>query len=1147
MHSYGYGEPGAHGIVHELAAFHAAMTKVRRFALFALVFIALAPAAFSQSAASQSAGAPQRLRIEYLEEPLGLDEPKPRFSWELEDTRRGARQTAYEIVVANDAAKLDLDARATQPTGNADATALGDAIVWRSGKVLSDATCHVEYAGTALASTRDYFWHVRTYDADSQPSPWSRTAHWRTGLLAESDWKARWIGDSEPPQSGAPASFGWRTHAHAAEDDLQWVQIDFGAPQAVDELRLYPAREGASLFPVRYRLWMSDDPAFPGTAPIHVVDANVSDIPDPAGSVVVNALSGRPKARCFRLGIFKLAGAGDGKFGAALSEIELRDRGRVVSYGVRATASDSVEEQGWSLRNLFDGVIGSRAAIPGPTAPAIALRREFTLDAPHVQRATAYATARGVYALRINGRAVGDQVLTPGFTDYAQRIPYQAYDVTELLRGGANAIALTLGDGWYAGNAGFGSALAGVPERGAYGDRTSALVQLEIDLSDGRHVTLASDETWLCSTDGPIRENDLVAGETHDARRMRAGWDEPGFDAKGWRAASKLDRPAARLVGQGWEPVRVRADVAAVALQEPAPGVYVFDFGRVLSGWCRLACSAASGTEIVLRHAQAVDAHGGLDTRNLAGPYFTAAQTDRFIASGAGREVFEPAFTLHGFRFVEVRGLATPPALADLVAREVGSSARTTASFACSEPVLEGLWRNAVATQRAQFGSVFTSGCAGAERAGSLYDFGACARAALYTLDLAAFAGKWTADVRDARASDGRFRDVAPHPCAPDLWLVSSPGACDAAASVPYAAWIEYGDRRLLERHVEALSVHADVLLNTNRARRWDTLRGLDPGDVGNGATLRGTSWTPASCELPRDLFATVNLWQTTDTVARVRELLGLGRDPGPLYRGEPMGYRDLADVLRATFEQRTLSYAGGLDGDTQAGYALALATEIVPPARRDAVVRKLEDALARADGQLTTGRATTTRALVELSRAGVAADVYACDTRYPALGWQLQRGATSVWERRDALAPDRAELDARSGDLAGLGFTSIGEWLVGWVAGLRPDERKPGWSRFVVAPAPCARVTSASASHDTLRGRVEAGWTKRGDVFELDVLVPPNTSATVVLPVPEAAPLSESGKPVAESAEYVRVVERKGGRTVLEVRAGRYHFRAGG
>jgi alpha-L-rhamnosidase len=1126
------------------------MPKVRRFALISLALAGLCSAGFSQSA-----GAPQRLRIEYLENPLGLDETTPRFSWELDDARRGAEQTAYEIVVATDAVILDMDARAPAQTGFAGATVPSDAIVWRSGKVLSDATCHVEYAGAQLASDREYVWRVRTYDAQSQPSPWSAVATWRMGLLAPADWKARWIADSVPPVSGVSASFGWRTHTFPAADDLQWVQVDFGAPQPVDEIRLYPAREGASLYPVQYRVWMSDDPEFPGSAPIHVVDTTVKPVAEPRGEVVKHVLSGRPKARCFRLGILQLASAGEKSFGAALAELEFRDQGRVVSRGVLATCSDSVEEEGWSVRKLFDGELGSRAAVPGPTAPALALRHEFTLDAG-VKRATAYATARGVYALRINGRAVGDQVLAPGWTDYTQRVAYQAYDATELVQQGSNAIALTLGDGWYAGDAGFGALLAGLPPRGVYGTQPSALVQLEIDLANGAHVTVASDGTWRCSTDGPIRENDLLAGETHDARRELKGWDTAGFvatsvepagsAATGWRAVRVLDEAPSHLVAQRCEPVRVRGELPARSVNEPAPGVYVFDFGRIVSGWCRLTCSGASGTTVELRHAEAVDARGALATQNLGGKFTSAAQTDRCVLRGSGRETFEPQFTLHGFRYVEVRGLASPPALGDLVAREVSSSARETATFRCSEPVLEGLWRNSVATQRAHLGSVFVANAAREERTGSLAEFAACARAALYTLDLAAFLGKWTADVRDARASDGRFRDLAPHPCPPDLWLVSSPGACDAAVSVPWAAWIEYGDRRLLERHVEAMSRHADVLLNTNRTRRWESFRGLDPGDRANGATVRAESWKPAGSAVPRELFATMHLWQTADTVARVRELLGLGRDPGPAYRGEPMSYRDLAELVRTTFGTRALSYAGGLDGDTQAGYALALATGIVPAQRRDQVVQKLVEALARRDGQLTTGVATTTRALVELSRAGVPADTFACDTRFPSLGWQLERGATTAWEKRDAFAPERAELDASSGDLSQLGFTSIGEWLAGWVAGLRPDEDQPGWKHFFIAPAPCARVTSASASHLSLRGNIETAWVKRGDTFELDALVPPNTTATIVLPVPASASLTEAGKPVAAGAEHVRVVERADGRTVLEVAAGRYHFRSG-
>jgi len=1072
--------------------------------------------------------APRDLRVEYLTNPIGLDEPKPRLSWIVDDARRGAVQSAYELAVGEDRAALEQDQRLT----------------WTSGKVASDATNQIEYGGPRLESGHTYWWKVRSHDAAGQVSPWSASASWSVGPLAPTDWTARWIRHAEPQPVDVPAHDGWFSGWQPNADDLVWVQIDLGVQTNMTDVRLYPAHpaDGSAghLFPLKYKVWMADEPTFMVKMPLHLIDETFREAPNPGDKPVHHKLSSTFKLRYLRFGFVlnsKVEGRGHG---VALSEIEVLNGATVISRGVRATCSHSVEQGGWGLANLFDGRTESSPAHPAPPPAGTRLRREFELAQP-IARATLHASALGVYQLRLNGQRVGERVLAPEWTHYGLRSLYQSYDVTALLQQGANALAADLGDGWYAGRLGVVDDYAGMPRRGLYGRETMLLAQLDVELQDGSRVRIASDDQWRSTLAGPLRENDLLDGSTWDARRETPGWDRAGFAGQAWQpvtVAASLGRP---LVAQRSHPMRVARELAPVSIRTVAPGVHVADFGSYVSGWCRLTAAGQAGDTLVLRHAEGLTPDGALDSANLA----NLPQTDRFVLAGGGRETCEPLFTLHGFRYVEISGLATAPAADDLRALDVQTAARTTAEFACSEPVLEGLWRNTLATQRAHLAGNTLADFSRAGRVGGLGEFGAGAQAAMYSLDLAPLLARWANDVRDVVSSDGRLADIAPNPLDPARWYTSTPGACDAAVTVPWSAWVHYGDRRLLKNQHEFLRRHIDLILNFSRSGRWEYLRGLDLGDVGNCSTIPSPKWNARSTDLGREVFATAQLWQTTDTFVRIRKLLGEKLDPGAGYQGNPSGYPALADSVRTAFQKKWVNFEGRIDGTSQAGYALALATGAVDPALRPLVARHLKEALQATDGQLTTGIHTTHHALIELAREGFPSDEYLAQTAFPALGWQLERGATRLWARRDAYRPDSPLLRADSSSLSGLGFTGIGEYLCGWIGGLRPDPEHPGWREFLVAPAPTARVTQARVAYDSIVGRIEAAWKKGAAGFELELLVPANTRARVLLPAAAGAQLTEAGRPLAEAGPYVQLVEHTGGHALLRVQAGRYTLRA--
>jgi alpha-L-rhamnosidase len=1073
--------------------------------------------------------APKRLRLEYLENPIGIEEPRPRFSWELDDPRRGAVQSAYEIAVA--------------PSRDA---LLAGAAAWTTGRVASDATNQIEYAGPPLRYDAESWWRVRTWDARGVASPWSEPASWRMGPMTHTDWKGVWIADAAPVDKPKPAHDGWHSGWKPNEDDLVWVQIDFGQARPFEELRLHPARprdgEPGYLFPLKYRVWVSDEPTFMKKAvPTHIVDETFVDVPNPGGEPKAYRIGSRMNVRYVRFGFLKLAKDAVHGHGVALSEIELVDFGQVVSKGVAVSCSDSLEEGGWGLNKLFDGDKESHPAHDVPTPPAPLLRHEFVLDAP-VKRATAYATALGLYELSFNGRRAGDRVLAPEWTRYDGRVQYQAYDVTALLAQGRNAIGALLGEGWYAGRIGLADQFPGFPARGLYGDKPLFLMQLEVDLADGEHVTVTTrPETWKTTLEGPLRSNDLLDGETFDARRALVGWDRAGFDDAQWKPAENIGEPDQGIYAQPCEPIRVVEELPAISVREAQEGVWLFDVGRNVTGVCRLTCTGAAGSAVVLRHGEMLDADGRLYTANLR----KAAQTDRFVLRGGGRETFEPRFTYHGFRYVEVRGLAGKPEPGDLVARVLRTAARETSTFECSDPVLNGLWTNSRASLRGNLTGIATDCPQRDERLGWLGDFGAFAQTAMYQMDLAAFLGKWTADVREAQARNGGFPDFAPHPFNADQRFSCSPGWADAGVSVPWLAWVNYGDKRLLERHFAAMQRHVDFVMNYNRQFRWDTMRGNDYGDWLNGSTIVAEGWDTKGCEVSKDVFAWAFLRETTRTLGRIARVLRGNEDPSPVYQGVLMGYSDYSDNVRHAFQTKWINPEGRIDGETQAGYALALAFDLVPGELRARTAERLQAAIEARGGQLTTGFHTTHRALIELSRAGLPADAYASEARFPALGWQLAQGATTMWERRDGFVPGRGFQDPGMNSFDHFAFGSVGEWMMGWLLGLRPDEQAPGWKHFLVAPAPTAKVTSARGSHDTIRGRIEVAWTKTDGAFELEVLVPAGTSATVRLPARSGATITEGGKPLADAAPHATLARSAEGFVEIEAKAGRYRFRA--
>jgi alpha-L-rhamnosidase len=747
-------------------------------------------------------------------------------------------------------------------------------------------------------------------------------------------------------------------------------------------------------------------------------------------------------------------------------------------------------------------------------APSPYLRREFPLVKP-VRRARMYATARGVYELYINGNRVGNDVLAPGWTDYDRRIQYQTYDVTPLLAEGTNALGAVLGDGWFAGFFGFDP-----KHRGAlYGTRPQLLAQLVVEYEDGTTESFATEGSWSCSK-GPILFSDLLMGESYDARGEMPGWAEPGFDDSGWYGVEAEEIGETNLVAQPDEGIRVTEELEAKAVTEPEGGRYVFDLGRNIVGWVRLRVAGEAGTRVTLRHAETLNPDGTIYTENLR----SARQTDTYIVKGGGEEIYEPRFTFHGFRYVEVTGYPGEPPLDAVTGRVVHSATPPSGSFECSSSLVNELQENIVWGQRGNFLSVPTDCPQRDERLGWMGDAQVFVRTASFNMDVAAFFEKWMADVQDAQSPEGAFPDVAPLLRGSGLidlrW--GAPAWGDAGIIVPWTIYRTYGDTRIVERHYDAMARWMEYLHEANPGLIRKNRMGNNYGD-----------WlSPRGDHTPKHLLATAYWAYDAKLMAEMAVATGRNEDAKK--------YGDLNERIKAAFQQTYVSPDGRIEGDTQTCYLLALHMDLLPEELRSPAADHLVRTIEREDWHLSTGFVGVGYLCPVLTEAGYTDVAYRLleNETYPSWGYTIKNGATTIWERWDGWTEENGFQSPNMNSFNHYSLGSVGEWLYRYVAGI--DLGSPGYGRIVIRPRPGGNLTHASGTYDSVRGTISSSWKIEDGRFVLEALIPPNTTATVH--VPSTDDVTEGGSPVDE-ADGVEFVSAGEGETVLAVGSGRYEF----
>jgi alpha-L-rhamnosidase len=712
--------------------------------------------------------------------------------------------------------------------------------------------------------------------------------------------------------------------------------------------------------------------------------------------------------------------------------------------------------------------------------PCPLVRCEFDVH-PGVTRARLYVTALGVYEAQLNGATVGDHVLDPGWTSYNHRLRYQTFDVTGLLREGRNAIGAILGDGWYRGRFGFDGG-----RRNIYGDRLALLAQLEINYANGAAERIVTDEIWRAAR-GPILASDIYDGETYDARRERPGWSTTGYEDHDWVGVRALDRDFTTLVAPSGPPVRRIELLEPVTITTSPSGRTIVDFGQNLVGWLRITVRGQEGQTVTLRHAEILEG-GELCTR----PLRTARATDRYTLRGDGVETWEPRFTFHGFRYAEVAGWPGTLQEEDIRAVVCHSDLERTGWFECSDPLINRLHENAVWSMRGNFLDVPTDCPQRDERLGWTGDILAFAPTACFLYDSSGFLTSWLADLAAEQTAEGVIPFVVPN----ILPMSPLPAAAwgDAAVIVPWVLYQRYGDAGILAAQFESMCAWVDLVTAlAGEKRLWN--RGFQFGD-----------WLDPSAPADRPGAGPTNPYVVaTAYYARSAELLG--QIAGVLGRAEDAArYLRLAAEVRDAFDAEYVTPAGRVLSDSETAYALALQFGLLQDAKQRRRAGERLAALVRNSGyHISTGYVGTPLICDALCSVGE------YDTTFhllkqqgcPAWLYPVTMGATTIWERWDSLRPDGSVNPNSMTSFNHYALGAIADWLHRTVAGLAPAA--PAYSHIAIRPYPGGGLTRARARHITPYGLAESRWAIEGEQIEVEVVVPPNATASVALPGSDA------------------------------------------
>jgi len=1008
------------------------------------------------------------MTTQYQQNPLGIDDTAPQFSWKMRSPLENESQRACRILVSTDTAFS------------------GKSIVFDSGKIETSESVGFKYNGKPLTPRTRYWWKVQVWDNNGKMNE-SQPSWFETGLMNEGWSTAQWIGSSQAHFSKYRSIF-----------DISYdIELKPGCDHGTF---IYGYHDGRYVIADLNRSGMFTLSHVDGSkttldgsfefkthdGPYHIeLDVRATDYSKAYTTAV--SIDGvgcgeritsrfdpdeawQPYCRLYSIGYLQPEGQD-----AFLSNIVIRDNVWKRDLYVR---SDKIEAKGDGKPVLWS---------PADESGAAMLRRTVKLD-KEIKSARLYTTARGIYEYYINGQRLGDDRFNPGSTDYRYRILYNSYDITPLLSEGNNAICAQIGSGWFSDFTGFATSW-----QDQFGDDLSLLAKIVIEYADGTSQTIVSDSQWRVYDKGPVVSDSFLNGEDYDARREVKGWSKPGFDDSKWSGVTIYPAPEAKITAYIGSPIRTQMILKPVSVSEPQPGIFVYDMGQNMVGIPRIRLKGAEGQEITFRYGEMIypveppaepippltiadyEANKGMVyNQNYRG----ALSTDHYILKGDPEgEVFEPHFTFHGFRYIAIQGLAEALPLDNIEGLVMASVGECLSDYHTGNDNINQLYSNIVWGQRGNFLSIPTDCPQRDERMGWMGDAQIFARSATYNMMVEPFFTRWFQSIRDIQGDDGSYPDYVPKIGTPPAGSPKGHGALgwmDAGIIIPWQMYLQYGDRRFLEEHWDSMVKYIDHL--TNRSDNY-----IQPsGGYGDWLAIEGT-----------DTRLTNTAYYAYDVRLMAAMARILGRDD------QALSYDKLFEQIRTSF------FAQGFDFKTQTSIVVPMQAGLFEGALKQQMIDTLVNNIAVHDNTLTTGFIGTpylNLVLSENGRSDIAFKLFE-QTKYPSWLYPVLQGATTIWERWNSytIANGFGIVDMNSFNHYSYG--AIQEWMMAYTLGIQVDPLSPAYKHIILQPQYCPSLGTVSGHYDSMYGRIAVKLTPQESGWSYEVDIPANTTATLHLP----------------------------------------------
>ncbi|MCI2256142.1 family 78 glycoside hydrolase catalytic domain [Domibacillus sp. PGB-M46] len=810
----------------------------------------------------------------------------------------------------------------------------------------------------------------------------------------------------------------------------------------------------------------------------------------------------------------------------------------------------SIEDHSYVLEGDMDGAF----VVADPSRNSMPmLRTEFTTQKKKIESARVYATARGIYELYLNGKRVGNDYFNPGLTQYNKNHMYQTYDVTDMLKSNkTNAFGAMLGEGWWSGAITFNTS-----NWNFFGDRQSLLAKLVITYSDGTEEVITTNPDWKYNDDGPIQYSSFFQGEAYDATKESEiqGWTTSEFNDADWEeadavplnkttTAGNLDYKDMKLTGQVGENATVVDTLTAVDVKEVRPGVFVYDMGQNMVGVPKITLAdGKEGQKITMRFAEVLypdlpesgDNVGMIMQENLR----AALVQDTYTAK-EGKQVIEPHFTFHGYRYVEITGIDEALPLKAVQGNVISSVKDLSSSYETSNESVNKLWENITWSMRGNFLSIPTDTPARNERMGWNGDISVFARTSTYLSDVNQFMRRHNLANRDMQAESGRYADVAPvgNGFGGILWG-------SAGLTVPWETYQQYGDLSILEEHYDSMKKYMSYL---------DTRVSPTTGLINEGPL--GDWLSPENNKTENTLLWSAYHAYDLEIMAKAAEALGRQAEADTYWEK----YEERKALFNTKFvdpeTKKTIKSTGALS-DSQASYAVPLALGIFNEENTPYAAAHLAEAVKRENVDdtggtrpsysLMTGFIGTAAISKALSDNGYSDVAYRLlqQTSYPSWLYSVENGATTIWERLNSYTVENGFGGNNSmNSFNHYSFGAVGAWMYNYSLGIERDPESPGFKHFILQPTPDPDgvMTWAEGHYDSVYGRINSAWSVEGDTLTYKATVPANTTATVYIPTNDVSSIKEGKKPIQE-VSGIEFVESKDGKAVYKLHSGSYEF----